>query len=461
MLQKRMFEEAGDASHFDRINNLAKDYVHKAFDRHVYPDQVAQDSMKEFEESLPEEIGSVRDVLDKLEQIGTPATVSQIGGRYFGFVNGAVVPAGMYAKALATFWDQNSGMQVISPLAAKLEMVVEAWLKDLFGLKEDTVVGFVSGTSSGNLCGLVAARYRVLKNQGWDVVEKGLTGAPKIRIITGDHAHTSAMKAVSLAGLGKGNIEWVGTDKQGRIISEAIPELDETCILMLQAGNVNSGSFDPFDEICKKAKEQGAWIHIDGAFGLWAGATKRFKHLTAGYEYADSMAADAHKTLNAPYDSGLIFCRDEEALITSLHMSGGYIIKGKDRDGMFYTPEMSRRARIFELWAILKYLGRDGVDEMISTMHDRAVQFGDGFQSMDGFEVLNDIVFNQVLVRCPSDEITDRVIKHVQDSGICWVGGSVWDKRRVIRISVCSWATTEKDVALSLSAFAEAYSKVR
>lgn len=455
-----MFAEIKDESLFQKAESFGLKYLKESSERNIYPTKEALENLSVFNEEFPEQSGDAHQTLEFLHKYGSPATVAQVGGRYFGFVNGSVVPAGLAAKNLSIFWDQNAGLQVISPISSKLEIVVQKWLVELFGFPKETVTGFVSGTSMANFCGIAAARWRVLKNQGWDISEQGLFGAPKIRIVTGKHAHSSVLKVISLVGLGKGNIEWVEVDDQGRIIAEEIPELDDTTILILQAGNVNSGAFDDFAAICKKAKEKGAWIHIDGAFGLWAGATRRLKHLTKGFEYANSWAVDAHKTLNTPYDSGIILCSDKEALVSSLHMTGGYIIKGDERDGMYFTPEMSRRARIIELWATLRYLGREGIDQMVFGLHQRALQFADLLKTADGFTVLNDVVFNQVMVQCETDPITDQVIQEIQEIRECWVGGSTWEDRRIIRISVCSWATTEEDVIRSVNSFKQAYKNV-
>jgi glutamate/tyrosine decarboxylase-like PLP-dependent enzyme len=285
-----------------------------------------------------------------------------------------------------------------------------------------------------------------------------LFSAPSIRVVAGKQAHSTVIKAIGLLGFGQKSIEFVEVDDQGRIISDLLPELDKRTLLILQAGNVNSGSFDDFSKICEKARNAGAWIHIDGAFGLWAGAAEQLKHLTKGMEYAHSWAVDGHKTLNTPYDCGIIMCADREALTSALHMSGSYIVVSEDRDGMLYTPEMSKRARIIELWATLKYLGKSGVDQMITTMHERAVQFATKISALDGFTVLNQVVFNQVLVCCDSDEMTNKVLEKIQALRECWVGGSMWQDRRVIRISVCSWATTSDDIDTSVRSFAKARS---
>jgi glutamate/tyrosine decarboxylase-like PLP-dependent enzyme len=260
-------------------------------------------------------------------------------------------------------------------------------------------------------------------------------------------------------GFGKDNIEWVEVDDQGRIIPELIPELDENTIVILQAGNVNTGSFDDFDYICTKATNANSWVHIDGAFGLWAGAVKKLKHHTKGMEKANSWAVDGHKTLNTPYDSGIVLCEDKEALVSALHMSGSYLVVA-DRDGMFYTPEMSRRARIIELWAVLKYLGKSGIDEMIYGMHQRTQQFATELDAA-GFEIINDVVFNQVMVRCDTGELTTKTIERIQELRECWVGGSIWNGKETIRISVCSWATTSEDVTRSVNSFITARNDVK
>lgn len=451
-----MYDDMRNGHIFEQVQAYAYQYLNEVFDRHVFPTEEALTNLKQFSEDLPDQPTEASEVLEFLNQFGAPATLAQLGGRYFGFVNGSAVPVGLAAKHLATYWDQNSGMAISSPVVSTLETTVENWLRQLFHLPDRTVAGFVSGTSSANICGMAAARYRLLKKQGWDVNEKGLWGAPPLRVVTGMHVHSSMLKAISLMGFGKGNIEWVDVDDQGRIRPEKVPDLDERTILVLQAGNVNSGAFDPLDKLCDKAADAGAWVHIDGAFGLWAGAVESMKHLTKGMEKATSWAVDGHKTLNTPYDSGIVMCADEEALVSALHTSASYLMESKDRDGLFYTPEMSRRARIIELWAIMKYLGREGIDEMVRGLHERAVQFAMALQDLEGFQVLNEVVFNQVLVRCATDELTGNILKRIQDMRTCWVGGSTWEGRRVIRISVCSWATTEEDIQRSAGSFQQA-----
>ena len=454
-IRENMFSEMKEKKIFNQVKEYAFDYAAKALERNVYPTKEALNGLKIFEEDMPEFPNEPIKILKLLHEFGSPATVSQIGGRYYGMVNGGIIPAALAAKWLSDFWDQNSVLYVTSPITSKVEAVVEKWLIKIFDLPENSVAGFVSGTSMAILCGLAAARFRIYERLNWDFNSKGFIDAPKIRIVTSKHAHSTVLKMVALLGFGKDNIELVDTDLQGRIISSKIPNLDDKTILILQAGNVNSGSFDDFNEICEKAKKANAWVHIDGAFGLWVAGSEKLKYLTNGMEKANSWSVDGHKTLNTPYDSGIILCNDSEALVSALQNVGSYIILGKDRDGMLYTPEMSRRARAVELWASLKYLGRKGLDDLVYGLHERAVQFADEL-SANNFEILNDIVFNQVLVSCGTDELTKETLEQVQEMSECWCGGAQWFDRSIIRISVCSWATTPEDITRSVKSFVKA-----
>ena len=443
---------------YDQSRDYAFEYAEAVADRRVFPSQQALADLETFVENMPSNNGDAGSILQQLHQYGSPASVAQTGGRYFGFVNGGALPVTLATKWLTDFWDQNTALQVMSPVTSKLEEVCERWLQQLLGLPEATAAGFVSGTSSAIFCGLAAARWRLFANQGWDFNTQGHNGAPQIRIIAGRQSHGAVIKAIALLGFGLDNIEWVEADDQGRIIADQMPALDSRCIILLQAGNVNSGAFDPFEDICNKANAAGAWVHIDGAFGLWAGGTERLKYLTQGMEKAHSWSVDGHKTLNTPYDSGILLCRDKDALITALQASGDYLTSsyGDKRNGMMYTPEMSRRARAVELWAALKYLGKSGVDELVYGLHERAVQFADELRAA-GFDILNDVVFNQVIVwPNPEDKITQQILDHIQASGECWMGSSIWQGKKVIRISVCSWVTSEQDISRSVAAFVAA-----
>lgn len=454
-IREEMNTQMQSGALFDQAVNYGKAYLQSAHGRHVAPTLEDQQALSVFDEPLPEAKGYAESIIETLHRYGSPGTVAQTGGRFFGLVNGSVIPASLAARILSDVWDQNAVLHATSPTNAKLEEVSQSWLVELLGLPDITVAGFVSGTSMAIVCGLAAARYRICKNAGWDVNKQGLSGAPRIRIVTGKHTHSTVLKAVALLGFGTARVEWVDVDEQGRLRQEKLPNLDENTILILQAGNVNSGAFDPIRQCCEVAKKAGAWVHVDGAFGLWAAASKELSHLCNGVEMATSWSVDAHKTLNTPYDNGIALCADPEALVKALQNSGAYIMYSEHRDGMLYTPEMSRRARAIELWAAMKYLGRDGIDELVYGLHERAKQFSIELQAA-GFKVINDVEFNQVLVDCGDEQATNKIIHHIQTSGDAWVGGSRWFDKPVIRISVCSWATTEYDVTRSVNAFIKA-----
>ena len=458
-IRAKMTKEFKDKSIFKQVQDYSLSYLDEVGKRDVYPTKEALQNLENFSEELPQKSMEAKDVLEFLNTNGSKATVDHLGGKYFGFVTGGVIPASLAARVLSDFWDQNSALYVMSPIASKLEEVCESWLKELFGLPKRTVAGFVSGSSIAIFCGLAAGRYRVFKNNDWDINKKGFQGAPKTRIVAGKQAHGTVIKAVTLLGFGTDNIEWVNHDSQGRLLLSELPKLDKNTIVVLQAGNVCSGAFDDFESICTQAKEVGAWVHIDGAFGLWAAASKKLKYLTKGIEKANSFSVDGHKTLNTPYDNGIVLCDDEEALTHALHSSGSYIVHNENRDGMFYTPEMSKRARSIELWAAMKYLGRDGIEELINGFYERATELAYELEK-EGFEIVNDVVFNQIMIRYKSDNLTNKIMKYIQESGTCWLGGAIWNGQSVIRISICSWVTTQEDVLITAKTFKEALSCV-
>lgn len=454
-ISKQLREQALDLNIFEQAKNYALDYMKTVLDRPVYPDIQAVRQLAVFREKLPDQPCDPYSILEKLHQFGSPATVAQTGGRYFGFVNGGAIPAALAAKWLVDVWDQNAALYVISPVVSVIEDVCEGWLVDLLGLPDNTAAGFVSGTSTASLCGLAAGRDHLLRRKGWDASSRGLFGAPEIRVILGAGAHSTVYKALSILGLGKDRLIQVPVDEQGRMRADLLPPLDDSTLLILQAGNVNSGAFDPFAEICANARAADAWVHIDGAFGLWAATSPELNHLTKGIELADSWSVDAHKTLNAPYDSGLIFCRHREALTQALHMTGSYIIYSENRDGMLYSPDMSRRARAVELWASLMALGRSGAAGLIDDLHQKAVYFSDCLRE-EGFLILNEVCFNQVLVSCSDMQKNIEMLQLLQASGECWCGGARWQGADVVRISVCSYRTTREDIDKSVQAFIRA-----
>ena len=455
-----MFQELKDKQIFEQARKHAYAYSDGIADMDVFPSKESIENLKAFDEPLNEEPSDALDVIDMLNRYGSPATTAQTGGRYFGFVDGGAIPVSIATKWLTDFWDQCGGLYLTSPINSKLESVCETWLKDIFGLPPQTVTGFVSGTSMANLSALCAARYRLLKNQGWDINKQGLNGAPHIRIIAHRQVHSSVKKTLVMLGFGSDNIEWLDADEQGRAIPETIPTLDNSCLLLLQASNVNTGGYDPFAEICPTANQAGAWVHIDGAFGLWAGACKSLKHLTVGIELAQSWAVDGHKTLNTPYDSGIIMCADPEALVNSLQATAAYLTYTDQREPLHYGPEMSKRSRALELWAVMKYLGKQGIDEMVTGLHLHAKYMSEGLKGA-GFVLINDVVFNQVLIKCSTPILTNQVLEKVQQSGKAWCGGSMWNGEPVIRISVCSWATTTEDVDRTIGLFAKAYKEAK
>lgn len=438
---QKLQQEANRTDIFDQVKEYAADYIKKVNQRNVFPSKEAIENLRYFDGTLPEEGDESYEILKKLQEYGSPATVAQTGGRYFGFVNGGIIPASLGAKWLGDVWDQNAALYCISPIASKLEEVCEKWIIDLLGLPEESTVGFVSGSSTATLCGLLAARNYLLGKQNYDVSRQGLIGAPRIRIVMSEEAHSSVVKAISILGLGSNNIEIVPSDDDGRIDSDKLPELDEQTILILQAGNVNSGAFDYFHKLCKRAKKAGAWVHVDGAFGLWAAASPRFIEMTRDMELADSWSCDGHKTLNAPYDNGIIICKDRKSLTDALQMEGSYLLYSEKRDGMLTTLDMSRRARSIELWAIFMSLGRKGVAQLVENLHEKANYFADSLKQK-GFEILNDICFNQIVVNVGDDKTTQEFLTELQTAGVCWCGSSKWKGMPVIRISVCSYRTT-------------------
>jgi glutamate/tyrosine decarboxylase-like PLP-dependent enzyme len=451
-IRASMFTQRQEHTLFEQAKDFAFRYLDELNERPVYPSKEAIAALKVFDEPLPQGPQSASDILQLLHTHGSPGTVTQTGGRYFGFVCGSATPVAIAAKWLSDVWDQNPALFVLSPILSKLETVCQTWLVDLFRLPEETVAGFVSGTSTATICGLAAGRNALLKGMGWNVNEQGMNGAPKLRIVLGEQAHGTVFKALALLGFGVGDLERVPIDANGDIDQDQLPVLDDRCLVILQAGNVNSGGFDPIDAICDRANGAGAWVHIDGAFGLWAAGSKKTRHLTNGIEKADSWSVDAHKTLNVPYDCGIVLCRHAEDLILALQLSGDYIQYSDKRDNMMYTPEMSRRSRAVELWATLKYFGKSGIEELVDGLCERAFQFEE-LLTKKGFHILNKVVFNQVLVACDTARETEATLKHIQASGECWCGGSSWHGKPVIRISVCSWATTASDVEHSVATF--------
>lgn len=390
-------------------------------------------------------------VIAMLDERGSPATMASTGGRYFGFVTGGTLPAALAANWLAGAWDQNAAVRVMSPVAARLEEIVLGWMLELLGLPAASGGGFVTGTTAANFTALAAARSALLARRGWDVEEQGLFGAPTLRVVVGEEVHLSVLKALQMLGLGRTRVERVATDAQGRLRAAQLPRLDESTIVCMQAGNVNTGAFDPAEEICERARSAGAWVHVDGAFGLWAAISPRYAPLVSGVSAADSWAVDCHKWLNVPYDSGAAFVRDADHLRRAMTTTAAYIPMSQERDPWLYTPEASRRARGIELWAAIKSMGHSGLCEIVERNCRQAAALAAGLRAA-GCEILNDVVLNQVLVSFGTSEETERVISAVQADGTCWCGATRWHGNIAMRISVSSWATTDDDIERSLAA---------
>ena len=429
----------------------AQSYMRGIAERRVAPTEAALSALPELHEPFPISPSDPLEVIARLDQIGSGATVATTGGRYFGFVTGGMVPAAMAANWLAAAWNQNAALRVMSPIAAELEEVVLRWVCEALGLPPDCAGGLVTCATMANCTALVTARQALLAGAGWDVAAEGMFGAPPIQIVVGAEVHASIQKALSLAGFGRNRVTIVEADTQGRMRADKLPRLSDRTIVCIQAGNVNTGAFDPASDICKAAREQGAWVHVDGAFGLWARVSRKYDHLTQGFDEPDSWATDAHKWPNVGYDSGLVIVKDGAALRTSMGITAAYLEPGSRREPMHHAPESSRRARGVELWAALKSLGRSGLCALIERTCAHAQQFAQGLRE-GGFKVLNDVVINQVLVSFGAPEVTREVIRRVQEDGTCWCGGTVWQGKTAMRISVSSWATTETDVERSLRA---------
>ncbi len=420
-------------------------------------------------------------VITELARAADPGLVASVGPRYFGFVIGGTLPAALAADWLSAAWDQCPGMYVLSPAGAVVEEVVGAWLLDMFGLPPDASVGFVTGCQMANFSGLAAGRHRVLARAGWNVEDRGLIGAPPINIFVGAQAHTTIFSALRMLGLGAGTPRRVAADDQGRMRPDALRReleaVDGPTIVCAQAGEVNTGAFDPFEEIAAATRAHGAWLHVDGAFGLWAAASPARRALVRGIAGADSWATDAHKWLNVPYDSGLVFVADPDAHRAALTMRADYLVRagGGTRDPSDYVPESSRRARGFPLYAALRFLGRRRVGELIDRCCDLATRMAARLRAAPGVEVMNEVVLNQVLVRFRSphplspspqmrrggtpeedDAYTRAVIERVQRDGTCWRGGTTWQGRAAMRISVSGWNTTEADIDRSAEAILRA-----
>ncbi len=438
----------------DLLNSVADraaTYSETLDQRGVAPSAEALARLSELDEALPDSPTAPEDVLALLDDIGSPATVATTGRRYFGFVTGGVLPAALAANWMAGAWDQNSSSRIASPITVKTEEVAMGWLLDVLKLPPTAAAAFVTGATMANFTALAAARHAVLAKVGWDVESDGLFGAPPIHVVVGEEAHSTLFRSLSLLGFGHQRVTKVPVDSQGRMRADALPKLSGPTIVCTQAGNVNSGAVDPIAEICQHAHAANAWVHVDGAFGLWASASPARAYLTHGVDQADSWATDAHKWLNVPYDSGLAFVRDPEALRAALRLTAAYLPQSDTREPSQFTPELSRRARSLEVWAALRSLGRSGLADLIERNCRFATRFAEGLRAA-GYAILNEVVLNQVVVSFGDADTTKRVMTGIQQEGTCWCGPTVWKGQSAMRISVSSWATTAADVEQSLAA---------
>lgn len=424
--------------------------------RAVAPSAAAVAALRRFDEPLPEQRTDDAETLRLLDEIGSPATMAMAGPRFFGFVIGGSLPVALAANWLAGAWDQNTGLFRPTPGTAYLEQVALRWLLELFGLPRECAGAFVTGATVANLCALAAARHGVLVRAGWNVEADGLFGAPPITVIVSAESHPSVTKSLGVLGLGRSRVLKVPVDAEGRMLAEKLPAISGPTIVCAQVGNVNTGACDPIGEICRRAKPAGAWVHVDGAFGLWAAAAPTRAPLLDGITAADSWATDAHKWLNVPYDSGLAFVRDGAALQAAMAITAEYLpTQSEQRNPGDFTPELSRRARGVEIWAALRSLGRAGLAEMIERNCAQARRFATQLRAA-GCEILHEVVLNQVLVAFGDADRTKRVIEEIQRDGTCWAGITVWQGRTAMRISVSNWSTTDADVDRSVEAMIRA-----
>jgi glutamate/tyrosine decarboxylase-like PLP-dependent enzyme len=442
----------------EQTASMAADFLASLEERPIFPPVDAADLRAALGGPLPDEPTDPRDVIAQLRAGAEPGVVAIPSGRYFGFVIGGSVPAALAADWLTSTWDQNAGLYAAGPSAAVVEEIAGDWLRELLGIPAHASFAFVTGCQMANFTALAAARLHVLAESGWDVNRDGLAGAPRVRVIVGAKVHVTVIRALRLLGLGAPVV--IPADTQGRMIVEKLREAlargDGPTIVCAQAGEVNTGSFDPLPEIADAARTAGAWLHVDGAFGLWAAASPSLAHLVAGAEHADSWATDAHKWLNVPYDSGIALCAHPDAHRSAIGAQAEYLIQADEatvRDEVDWTPEFSRRARGFAVYAALRSLGRRGIADLVERTCAHARRFAEELARMPDFELLNDVVLNQVLFRFDSDERTDDVLRRVQESGEAWLSGTTWDGRRAIRISVSNWQTSDEDVERTIAAF--------
>lgn len=447
----RSLEQSSHA--LDHAVAHARAYLAGLAERRVSASPEALQALSAFDQDLPGQPQPPEATLDLLHRFGSPATTASAGGRFFGLVVGGTLPAALGARVLASTWDQIVFNDATSPIGVKLEQTAARWLLDLFGLPADCSVGYVTGTTMANVTCLAAARHHLLKRAGWDVQRDGLFAAPRLRVVASRQIHITMIKALALLGFGNAHIEWMECDAQGRVLPETMPEVDAQTLVIVQAGNVNSGAFDPIAAICARAN--GAWVHIDGAFGLWAAVSPQKRALLRGLEAASSWVTDGHKWLNTPYDCGIAICRHPASLHEVMATQAPYLRSGEHPAPKDMVPEFSRAARGVEIWAALHSLGRSGLADLVERCCALASEFSTSLQDA-GFEVLNDVVLNQVVATWPGAESRmAEFAASVQADGITWFGPTTWQGRPALRFSVASWATTREDIDTAMTSIRE------
>ncbi|HET9675515.1 MAG TPA: pyridoxal-dependent decarboxylase [Gaiellaceae bacterium] len=439
-----------------RTSELASQFLESLDERPVLPDMDVHALRAALERPLQDEPLDARVVIEELVADADPGISGMASGRWYGFVIGGALPAAIAADWLTSAWDQNAGLFAPAPAAAIVEEVSGEWLRELFGLPEGVSYAFVTGCQMAHVTALAAAREHILRERGWELGERGLYGAPEVRVVVGAKRHVTVDRALRLLGMGAPDV--VRADDQGRLVVDELSVDDRPTIVCAQAGEVNTGAFDDIDGIADRARAAGAWLHVDGAFGLWAAASPSLRQLVKGVERADSWATDAHKWLNVPYDSGIAFCAHPAAHRAAMGVQAEYLVHdaGGNRDQMDWNPEFSRRARGFPVYAALRTLGRFGTAELVERCCMHARRAADGLAQLPGVELLNDVVLNQVLFRFDSDERTQSALRAVQRTGDVWLSGTTWDGRAAIRVSVSNWQTSDRDVDRLVGAFRDA-----
>ena len=445
-----------------RTAALAADYLETLDTRPIRPERGYREMHELFDRAVPERPADPAEVVEELAAVGEQGVMAIGSGRWYGFVAGGAVPSSLAADWLVSAWDQNTGLAEPTPATSALEAVTGRWVLELLGLPPDSSFAFVTGCQMAHVTCLAAARHSVYRRAGWDLPQRGLAGAPPLRVVLGGKRHVTVKRALRLLGIGESQEVVLPADGEGRMETEQLEAaLDGSTptIVCAQAGEVNTGAFDDLEAIVELAARAGAWVHVDGAFGLWAAASPSLAHLVAGYEQADSWATDGHKWLNVPFDCGIALCAHRDDHEAAMEYAAPYLAVSEShvaRDPMGYSPEFSRRARAVPVWAAIRELGREGITALVDRCCAHARAIAEGLAALPGCEIVNDVVLNQVIFRFEDDERTQAILAAVQEEGEAWMSPTTWDGRFTIRISVVGWRTSERDVERTVAAFARA-----